>query len=117
MISIIIIIDYVIIFIEPENVTTVASVTYISVSWNPVESPYCGDVLYYVCSLTHQNTTLKITTDRYFCKFNKLNAGTAYYISVVAVNRAIMGKAAFIYATTDCKLLLHVPLYKDTYAL
>ena len=102
--DIIILISYVIIFIEPENVTVVESVTYISVSWSPVESPYCGGVLYYVCSLIHHNTTIKITTNRYFCKFNELNPSTPYYISIAAVNRAVIGEATFIYATTDCKL-------------
>ena len=102
--DIIILISYMIIFIEPENVTAVESVTYISVSWSPVESPYCGGVLYYVCSLIHQNTTIKITTNRYFCEFNELNASTTYYISIAAVNRAVIGEATFIYATTDCKL-------------
>ena len=91
-------------FIVPLNLTTNVKENSIAVTWESAESRYCGNVLYYVCNLFHNNTVTESNHTIYLNHtFENLSAGTTYNISVAAVNRVGMGEAALVNVTT-CKL-------------
>ena len=83
------------------NLTTNGAVDSIAVTWESAESRYCGNVLYYVCNLLHNNNIRESIHTIYLKHtFEKLSPGMTYNISVAAVNRAGMGEAAFVNVTT-----------------
>ena len=80
------------------NLTTNVTTNSIVVTWESAESRYCGNVLYYICNLLHNNKSIHTIYLNH--TFKQLNPGATYNISVAAVNRAGMGNAAFVNTTT-----------------
>ena len=74
----------------------------ITIQWNPVDSPYCGPVLYYVVAIepSENISDMIINASKSSTEFLNLINGTLYNISVAAVNRAGTGPLSTTPVTT-----------------